>query len=66
VLDLAGGIAGQRDDTETSQSAHDLPGRKEELKTGASLSAVWVMRARCSTSRRRSHTDGGFPSCAKN
>src|SRR5258705_13498317 len=25
VLDLAGGIAGQRDDDETSQSAHGLP-----------------------------------------
>jgi hypothetical protein len=34
VLDLAGGIAGQRNDTETSQSAHGLPGSNEELKTG--------------------------------
>jgi uncharacterized membrane protein len=34
VLDRAGGIAGQRDDTETSQSAHGLPGSNEELKTG--------------------------------
>ena len=33
VLDLSGGIAGQRDDTETSQSAR-LPGSNEELKTG--------------------------------
>jgi hypothetical protein len=32
VLDLAGGIAGRRDDTETSQSAHGLPRGQEELE----------------------------------
>jgi hypothetical protein len=34
VLDLAGGIAGQRDDTDTSQSAHSSPERNEVLHTG--------------------------------
>src|SRR5713101_9575921 len=35
VLDLAGGIAGQGDDDETSQSAHGLPRGAEDLeKTG--------------------------------
>ncbi|MFZ0246296.1 hypothetical protein [Candidatus Binatus sp.] len=32
VLDLAGGIAGRRDDDETSQSAHGLPHGNEELE----------------------------------
>jgi hypothetical protein len=34
-------------------------------KRQASISAVWVMRARSSTSKRRSRTDAGFPICAK-
>jgi len=32
VLDLAGGIAGQRDDDETGQSAHGLPHGAEDLE----------------------------------
>jgi hypothetical protein len=32
VLDLAGGIAGQRDDDETSQSVHGLPRGDEDLE----------------------------------
>src|SRR6202030_2551298 len=32
VLDLAGGIAGQRDDDETGQSAHGLPRGDEDLE----------------------------------
>jgi hypothetical protein len=66
VLDLAGGIAGQRDDDETSQAAHRLPHGDEDLEKPGSISAVWVMRARWSTNKPRSLIDAGSPSCGKN
>ena len=67
VLDLAGGIAGQREEDETSQSVHGLPrGERGSRKGRDPYRAVWVTRARCSTSRPRSLIDAGSPSCAKN
>ena len=66
VLDLAGGIAGQRDDDETGQSRRACLAGMRISKRRGSILAVWVMRARCSTSKPRSPTGAGFPICAKN
>ena len=66
VLDLVGGIAGQREDDETNQSGHGLPRGDRISKRLGSISAVWATRARCSTSKPRSLIGAGSPSCAKN
>jgi hypothetical protein len=64
VLDLAGGIAGQRDDDETREAAYRLPRGAENLEKAGIIPAVWVTRARSSTSRLKSLIDAGSPSCA--
>jgi hypothetical protein len=40
VLDLTGGIAGQRNEDEAGQSAHRLPHAGEDLEQAATLSSA--------------------------
>src|ERR1700720_213736 len=59
VLDLAGGIASQREEDETGQ-AQSLPRGDEDLEKAGIHIGRLVMQARCSTSKPRSLTDAGF------
>ena len=67
VLDLAGGIAGQRDDDETRQSAHGLPRGDEDLeKAGIHVGGLGDAGEMLDEHSQGSPTGADFPSCAKN
>ena len=66
VLDLVGGIAGEREETKPVIRLMACRAEMRISQRPESISRAWAMPARCSTSRPRPPIGVGFRSCAKN